>query len=130
VSDSPTIGALVEKHNELLAYVEAEQAAFDERIKPYTDALATIKGAALAHLQEQGQQNAKTEFGTAYQSTIMSVKVDNPAIFLDFIREQGLWTMLQVGALKEPVREFLDTTSRPPPGLKVDFITKCNIRRS
>ena len=128
---TPTIGDLVARHNELLAYVEAEQAEYDTRMKPYTEAINVIKGTCLAILQEQGQQNAKTENGTAYQVTTMGVKVDNRGEFLKFIIDQQQWDMLQAGALKEPVKDWLDKNNGvPPPGVKTEFFTKCNIRRS
>ena len=126
-----TIGELIAKHNELLTYVEAEQAKFDEQMKPVQDGIGAIKGAILAELQAQGVQNFKTDDGTAYQSTTMNVKVDNRADFLQFVQNGSKWDMVQVGVLKEPVKDWLDTHDGvPPPGVKVDFFTKCNIRRS
>jgi hypothetical protein len=128
---APTIGDLVARHNELLAYVEAEQAEYDTRMKPYTEAIVLLKGACLTILQEQGQQNAKTENGTAYQVTTMGVKVDNRNEFLKFIVDQQQWDMLQAGALKEPVKDWLDKHDGvKPPGVAIEFFTKCNIRRS
>lgn len=127
----PTIGDLVAKHNELLAYIEGEDAAYAERMKPYKDGINLIKQACLTALQEQGQQNAKTEAGTAYQQTSMSVKVDNRDEYLRFIAEQNMWSMLDAGALKDPVRDWLDKNNgTPPPGIAVTFFTKCNIRRT
>lgn len=127
----PTIGELIDKYKELETYVEAEDEAYNKRMKPFKDGINTIKQAALAELQRTGQQNAKSENGgTAYQQTILSVKVDKPDVFIQFVRDNDRWDMLSPGALKEPVREFLDKTSTPPPGLLTEFITKCNIRRS
>lgn len=126
-----TIGQLIDKYKELDAFVETEDTAHSERMKPYREAIATIKNAALSELQRTGQQNAKSENGgTAYQQTIMSVKVDNSSAFLDFVAKNNRWDMLSPQALKEPVKEFVETNKAEPPGLKVEFITKCNIRTS
>jgi hypothetical protein len=126
-----TIGELIDKYKELEDFVEAEDKVYGEKMKPYRDAINTIKQAALGELQRTGQQNAKSENGgTAYQQTILSVKVDKPDEFIKFIVEQARWDMLSPGALKEPVREYLEQTKAPPPGLLTEFITKCNIRRS
>ena len=99
---SVTIGDLVAKHNEILAFLEAEDEKHAAATRPYRDAINVIKGACLASLQEQGQQNAKTEAGTAYQQTSMSVKVDNRDEFLKFVADNHL-DFLDAGALKEPV---------------------------
>jgi len=129
---TPTLGDLIDKYKELETYVEAEDAAYGAAMKPYKDAINLIKSAVLAELQRTGQQNAKSENGgTAYQQTSMSVKVDNREQFLDFISQQGRWDMLDAGALKEPVKDWLDKNNGvEPPGLKVSYFTKCNIRRS
>ena len=127
----PTIGELVAKHNEILAFVEQEQETYDARMKPYIEGINLIKSTCLGILQQQGQQNAKTESGTAYQQTTMSVKVDNPNAFLDFVAKENQWDMLSPQALKDPVKDWLDKNNGvPPPGVKIDFFTKCNIRRS
>jgi len=123
------IGDLIAKEKEFEAYVEAETKAFDERMKPYTEGIKVLKNTLLAMLQEQNLQNFKSYHGTAYQQTILSVKVDNKDAFLDFVVKQGKWDMLNVGAAKEPVQAFLDANAGvTPPGIKVDYITKCNIR--
>jgi hypothetical protein len=122
---------MIAKHNELLAFVETENAAHDERMKPFNDAIGAIKNACLAFLQEQNAQNFKTDDGTAYQVTTMSVKVDNPAAFLDFVIKDKHPEFLSPQVLKDPVRDWLDKSNGvPPPGVKIDFFTKCNIRRS
>ncbi len=126
-----TIDDMVRKAIELDDYISAETKAHDERMKPYRDGLNAIKAATLAHLQAQKQQNAKTESGTAYQQTTMSVKVDDREKFLDFIDGQEQWSMLDAGALKAPVETWINEhNGEAPPGISVSFFTKCNIRRS
>lgn len=128
---TPTIGELVAKHNDLLAFIEGENAAFEQKMKPYNDGIFAIKAACLATLQAQGQQNAKTEDGTAYQSTTLSIKVDNPDDFLNFVVTQKRWDMMRPEAVKAQVQDFLDKNNgTPPPGVKTEFFTKCNIRRT
>lgn len=128
----PTLGELVAKANEITDFIKAEDDAHDAALKPYKDGLTLIKGMVLGMLQASGQQNAKIEGeGTAYQQTTSSVKVDNREAFLDFIAAEGKWEMLQVGVLKEPVEAYVEANNgTPPPGVKLEYFTKCNIRRS
>jgi hypothetical protein len=127
---SYTIAELVTKHNEIKAFIEAEQEAFDTRIKPYKQGLAAILNSCGVLLQEQGQQNAKTEDGTAYLNHGLSVKVDNRAEFLEFVKREWKWDMLDVGVLKDPVRAWREAHNADPPGIKSEEFVKCLIRRT
>ena len=128
----PTLGELVAKANDITDYIKAEDDAHDAKMKPYKDGLVAIKGMVLGMLQASGQQNAKIEGeGTAYQQTTSSLKVDNRNAFLEFVATQGKWDMLQVGVLKDPVEAYIEANNgTPPPGIKLEYFTKCNIRRS
>jgi len=140
---------LIAAHNDLLAQkdaLEKEQAA---QLKPYTDGINAIKAEMLQRLQERKAKNTKVEgVGTAYQQTTLSVKVDNHDAFLAWILEAPStpvtpngptrWAFLDVGVLKDPVKAWFDAVDvngqplyvEAPPGLKHDWFTKCNIRRT
>ena len=125
----PTIGDLVAKHNEIKGYIEAEDEAHKERMKPYREGLNAILATCGVMLQEQGQQNAKTEAGTAYLNHGLSVKVDNRETFLQFVAD-GHLDFLDAGVLKDPVRDWLDKHQADPPGVKTEAFVKCLIRRT
>ena len=126
-----TVGALIAKHGELKMAIAEIQDRFDAELKPYMDAMGTINQALLVELQNQGLQNFKCDDGTAYLSSIMGVKVADREQFLGFLIENRAWDMLDAGALKKPVRDWLDENNgTPPPGITVEFTTKCNVRRS
>jgi hypothetical protein len=124
------VGDYIAKRNELDAFCEQEDNAHNDRMKPYRDAVKAIEAHLLSELVAQGVQNFKTEHGTAYKVNSMSVSVADRAAFLAFITEQQKWDMLDARALKGPVKEYVETVGYEPPGLKVEFNTKCNIRRS
>ena len=125
-----SVGDLIAKHNELKSYIEAEEEAHKAALKPYKDGLAQIMAACGVILQEQGLQNFKAEgFGTAYLQHGLSVKVDNREVFLQFVQE-GHLDFLDAGVLKDPVRDWIDKTSAPPPGVKAEPFVKCLIRRT
>jgi len=127
----PTIGEMIDKCLELEAYVEQEQNAFDVQIKPYKEAVTALKQACLGELQRTGQQNAKSENGgTAYQQTILSVKVDNQDTLRDFVVQNNRWDMVSLSALKDGVKAYREQFDKDPPGVVSQPITKCNIRRS
>lgn len=126
-----TVGALIAKHGELKTAIAEIQDRFDAELKPYTQAMETINQALLVELQNQGLQNFKCDDGTAYLSTIMSAKVADRGQFLGFLIENRAWDMLDARPLKDPVKNWLDENNgTPPPGVTVEFTTKCNVRRS
>lgn len=129
-----TIAELIAKHNELLSYLEVEQAKVDETLKPYREAVEAIRAELGAMLTAQGMQNFKLDDGenkgTAYLQETMNVKIDNPNEFMAFV-QQGHGEFLDIGVLKKPVKEWLGANNgTPPPGTSVSFFTKCLIRRS
>ena len=122
---------LVAKYLELKAHVAAKTEVFDAEIKPYKDGMATIENALLALLNARDADNTKTENGTAYKSTILNVKVVDQQAFLKFCLEQGgSAEMLNIGALKEPVKEWIEETGAPPPGVETSHFVRVNVRRS
>lgn len=126
-----TIEQLIEHANGLQDHIDAETAKHIEALKPFVDGVSAIKAELLDRLNKQGVQNFKTEQGTAYKSTIMSVKVVDRGAFLEHVIAAAAWDMLPSTAVKDAVKEHLDANNGvPPPGVATDNFVKCNIRRS
>jgi hypothetical protein len=132
---------LIKKHNELQEYIDEETKAFDERMKPYIDGVETIlghmQGVLLKEIQDPGKPWVDTPkasiavkgVGTAYLSTFMSVKVDNQTEFRKLCAEN--WDFADLRCRKEPVKDWLIARDGElPPGVNVQFVTKCHIRRT
>jgi hypothetical protein len=125
----PTDQDLIEKYLEIKAYVEQQEKELSDRLKPARDGMELIKNTLLAWLNERGADNTKTESGTAYKSRILDVKVIGRQEFLDFALQQNP-DMLQVGAVKDAVKDFIAEHERTPPGLETSTTIRINIRRS
>lgn len=124
---------LVEQYLRLKGHIAARKEAHAEELKPYQDGMDTIENVFLARLNERGAENSKTDSGTAYKSTLMTPKVVARDVFLKFCVDN--WStvgsdMLQVGATKDAVKQFIENSPNPPPGLEVSFFTRVNIRKS
>ena len=128
----PTPAELIKKFTELEDVVDAEQKAFDAWAKPYREAMETIRNAVHEEIRRLGVKNFPVEeVGTAYLSTTLSAKVDNRDAFLQFVTTNNRWNFLDARVLKEPVKDWLETGAvEPPPGIKIEYFTKCHIRRS
>jgi hypothetical protein len=126
----PTDQELIEKFLEIKDWLEQKQKQFDEIVKPATEGMELLKNALLARLNERGAENTKTESGTAYKSKILDVKVIGRQDFLNFCMMSGYLDMLQVGAVKDLVKEYIAEHERAPPGLETSTTIRINIRRS
>lgn len=122
-------GELITKFLELRAFVEAEEAALKELLKPHKEGMLAIQTALGVDLQNEGLQNFKGEDGTAYLKHSDGIKVDNKATFLQHCRDSGAWNMLDIGCLVDPVREYQTEHGKLPPGITSSPSVTCIIRR-
>ena len=124
------LGALIERYHELKATVKEMEMEYAEATKPYNAAIQAIETECLARLQAQGLQNAKTPHGTAYLATQTRVSVRDKGEFFRHMQGSGDFAMLDIRALKEPVKEFVKENNANPPGVEVSHWVECNIRKS
>jgi len=146
---NPTAEQLIEEHNRTEDFVKAETKRFGEFLKPHKDRLEAIGNQLLALSNSQKWENIRTEAGTAYRSTLLNASVSpegtpykNSAgeevqgreALIDFALDN--WNdigndLLLVSAQKDAVKRYMeDHAGQPPPGIKVGFFTRINIRRS
>jgi hypothetical protein len=126
-------------------------------MEPLAKRLEVAKSWLLDYLNREGLENARTEHGLAYKSTIMSATVDPEGgwdALLKYIMERGIERVLDAiekGApedqalgefMAEPalgllvrnvnktvVKEMLEQNQEVP-GVKIAHITQLNVRRS
>lgn len=129
---------LIAKYLELRDTIGVMNDEHAKKIKPFADAMDLIEGVFLARFIEragpEGPANTKTEAGTAYRSRVATVKVVDRGAFLEHcIRnwQTGGSDMLQVGAVKDPVKQYLEEhEDARPPGVTVEWRTNINIRKT
>lgn len=154
-----TIADLIKRKLELKDKLEVLSKQFAEYTKPDNDAMAACDQAILMMLNAAGTDSVKTEFGTAYKSTVVSPGVDPEggweklvAFVMKDVLEQALnavedgkdndaaiEAVLQAPALsffvrnvaKSAVTEYAEQNNGAlPPGVKTSSITRANVRRS
>ena len=124
------LGDLIERYHELKDTLKEMDLEYAEATKPYNAAIQAIETECLARLQAQGLQNAKTPHGTAYLATQTRVSVRDKGEFFRHMQGSGDFAMLDIRALKEPVKEFVKENNANPPGVEVSHWVECNIRKS
>lgn len=148
--ENQTDEQLIKKHIELDDWIKAENKRFASHLEPHKQMLEVISNEFLRRFNERKSENSKTEYGTAYISTLLNIAVspegapyvrgDDSAptsvgreALLDFALDH--WDeigneMLIISAQKDSVRCWMDEHNGvPPPGIKVEWFRRVNIRR-
>lgn len=135
-------------------FCEQQAKAFAEFLKPHKARQAAIQAELLSRLFARKADNTSCDAGTAYRSDILNVKIDVEGTeayqrknedgslastsegrdaFLDYALDN--WETfgqdgLLVNAQKDAVRKHIEEHGKPPPGIKISYFTRVNIRRS
>jgi hypothetical protein len=147
-----TAEELIAEHFDLQDKIKEANKRVAELLEPHKARLEAIDAELHAMLNALGtgdKANLSTDAGTAYLSHLLNVSVDPDALaytnasgenqvgrmaLLDFALEN--WNeigadLLLVQPQKDAVRKWMDEhNGQPPPGLKVGWFTRVNVRRS
>ena len=109
------------------AELKAKQA---EEMKRFDEALDKLEGMALAALQQAGAESLRTSAGTVYQSTRTSATVADKSAFMDYVKYNGAYALLDVRANKTAVEDFLSQHQDTPPGVVIRREVTVGFRRA
>lgn len=141
----PTNAQLVQRAIQIRDHIKAEDEAHSLRMKPWKDGLVAIEGILNVKLTAENEQNIKTEFGTAFFKTSMSLKVsDRNALFTDIAMRvydagkvgdlQAALNALQIvssNLAKDEVKAYMaKNNDRCPPGVEATYFKEVQIRRA
>jgi hypothetical protein len=114
---------LRDKKYELKHQYEFKAAQLDE-------VLGKIESKLLQVFDSAGMDSVKTEFGTAYASTRSMASVADKETFMNFIKENEEWSLMEVRAAKLAIEQYKDANGDLPPGVNYREERVVNIRRS
>ena len=125
------------KLSDLVAkYIEARdrkaqlKAEYDMKASRLEEKMEKIEVKLLEVFDQTGMDSVKTEFGTAYTSTRSSASVADREAFMEFVRSNDEWPLLEVRASKTAVEQYKDAHADLPPGINWREERVVNIRRS
>lgn len=110
--------------------IDAMKTVHKEQLAPLNQKMEKLE----AYLQLQLTTLGTTSFtakgtGTAYLQNVVGVTVEDWDATLAFIKEQGLWEMLERRVSKTVVQEYMESTKEVPPGVNVRQETEVRVRR-
>ena len=107
------------------------KAAFDAEVSPINDKLAKLEAKLMEVFNNTGMDSVKTEFGTAYTVNRTTASVADREIFMDYVKNNEEWSLLEVRVSKTAVDQFREANDNEiPPGVNLRVERVVNVRRS
>lgn len=100
-----------------------------EELAPINEKMSLVEGWLMRDLITRGVQSERTEEGTAYLQKNSSATVKDRDAFLDFVRENSMWDLLENRVAKSVVVDHLENTGEVVPGVNFEQTQVVRIRR-
>ena len=124
-------------YNEMVeAYIKyrdkkaAMKAEYDKSVAKIDLVLERIEQKLLAYFNESGLESIRTGAGTAYRSVKTTASVADRDVFLEFVRDNDAWELLETRAAKKAVEDYRAANDDLPPGINWSAVATLNVRRS
>ena len=107
------------------------KAAFDEQVAPLQAKMDKLEAKLLEVFNQTGMDSVKTEFGTAYSTVRTTASVADRDTFMDYVKANEEWALLEVRVSKTAVEQFRSANDNElPPGVNIREERVVNVRRS
>jgi hypothetical protein len=122
---------IVEKYIQLRDIKSLMKQKYEAKVAKVDAIMEKIEGVILQQFNEQGMTSCGTKMGTAYKQLQARVSVADWDLVLKFIKEHGMWQMLERRIGKVAVVEYKEAHGGElPPGLNFSEEYVVNIRRA
>lgn len=107
------------------------KAEFDSQVAPLQEKMDKLEAKLLDVFNQTGMDSVKTEFGTAYATVRTTASVADRESFMDYVKANEEWALLEVRVSKSAVDQFRSANDNElPPGVNIREERVVNIRRS
>jgi hypothetical protein len=104
--------------------LKAQEAEIQEKIDKIDLKLLEV-------FNKTGTESIKTEHGTAYASSRTTASVADKDVFLNFVKSNNEWSLMEVRASSTAVREYnQNNDGTVVPGVNISVERTINIRRT
>ncbi len=104
---------------------------FEASVAPINDKMEKLEAKLLDVFNKTGMDSVKTEHGTAYTAVRTTASVADREAFMEFVKANEEWSLLEVRASKTAIEQFRDSNDNElPPGVNIRSERVVNIRRS
>lgn len=107
------------------------KAEFDAKVAPVQEKMDKLEAKLLQVFAESGMDSVKTEFGTAYQSVRTSCTAADREAFMEHVKSNDDWSLLEVRPAKSAVEQYRAANDGAlPPGLNWREERTVGVRRA
>lgn len=97
--------------------------------KPLLDIKALLEGYFEKFLTSTGQQSAVTPHGTVHWNTRTTAALQDPEAFMDFVKANERWDLLDRRANAPAVREYAEKEGNLPPGVGLNTMRSIGVNK-
>jgi len=111
---------LVRAFRQSRARIEQEEAKFKDSQKQIKELRDTLESEAIRRMNERDATSFKTDSGTCFKTTQVSVTTKDKTAFFDWLNRTGKWELADVRPAKKEVQNFAEITGGDlPPGVNM-----------
>jgi hypothetical protein len=133
INDGPTkpvqISQLVANFITLRNHMEKLKKEYLETVKPCEDLKDKLTARILAFLDGSDQESARTAEGTVTKGVKHDASLDDPDMFMAFVREHDKYELLDRKANTKACMEYVKENGSLPPGVKINSIRKLSVTK-
>jgi hypothetical protein len=124
------IEQVIHAHRVLKARKADLELEYKNKLQPIQTKIDQLENALLGLMQTTGCESFKTSEGTAYKSERVRISCADKGAFMDYIRQNDAYELLEVRPSKAAVEEYAAGTGIFPPGLNRTAELVVNVRKS
>lgn len=121
------VGDLTRKYIKLRDMKTALSQKQKEEMRKITEPMEKIEAIFLKWFAETGQESSRTPFGTPYTKLREKIKCRDREQFLQYIRDEEAWDMLDARPLQSALLEYMKEHGELPPGLDYEAEKVVNV---
>jgi len=125
-----TTGEMVDKYILVRDKMNEAKKRHKAELEPFMEALNKLEAMFATHMDEAGVTNLKTDNATAFITTMASVRNADKIAFIDFVKENEAWHLLDIRASKTAVKEYIEENDAPPPGVSYETHRVVQVRKA
>lgn len=106
------------------------KSAYEKQVADIDAAMKKCERFLLGQLTSTGTESQRTKAGTVYKEEQVSVSVADWDTYLTWVRENGMYSMLEKRASKSAVQEYRNVHDDLPPGVNYSTHVVVHVRRN
>ncbi len=125
----PTPNDIIGAYVSLRSEKDRISAEYKANVKVIDDKLKKLEVWLQMWLAKEELNSVNSESGTAYKTTVEQATVSDMTSFIEFVKDNEAWHLLEKRVSKTGIREMLDADEPIPPGVNWYVTTAINVRK-